>query len=84
LRRITLNAPSPDIGTRRVFTEALRANACVRKDWDPVKIDVATKPPIHPALVAYLEQRSQSIQNKIADNITRFAGSMPFIYIHML
>jgi len=48
-----------------------------------VKIDVAKKPPTHPALVAYLEQRSQNIQNQIADNITRFAGSMPFIYIHM-
>ena len=38
----------------------------------------------NPAIVQHAEQRAQSIQNRIADRITAFAGSMPFVYIHML
>jgi uncharacterized membrane protein len=37
----------------------------------------------NPALVQHTEQRAQSIQNRIADRITAFAGSMPFVYIHI-
>jgi len=38
----------------------------------------------NPALVHQAEQRAQSIQNRIADRITVFAGSMWFVYIHIL
>jgi uncharacterized membrane protein len=38
----------------------------------------------NPALVHQAEQRAQSIQNRIADRITAFAGSMRFVYIHIL
>ena len=37
----------------------------------------------NPALVRQAEQRAQSIENRIADRITAFAGSMPFVYIHI-
>jgi uncharacterized membrane protein len=37
----------------------------------------------NPALVRHTEQRAQSIENRIADRITAFAGSMPFVYIHL-
>jgi uncharacterized membrane protein len=40
--------------------------------------------PSHPALVEHANQRAASIQNRIADAITRFAGSMAFVYIHVL
>jgi uncharacterized membrane protein len=40
--------------------------------------------PIHPALVAHAEARATDIQNRIADSITRFAGSMPFVYVHLI
>jgi uncharacterized membrane protein len=40
--------------------------------------------PIHPALVQHANQRAASLQNRIADAITRFAGSMAFVYIHVL
>jgi uncharacterized membrane protein len=40
--------------------------------------------PQHPALAAHAEQRAQSLQNRIADSITRFAGSMIFVYVHIL
>jgi uncharacterized membrane protein len=37
----------------------------------------------NPALVRQAEQRAQSIENRVADRITAFAGSMPFVYIHI-
>ena len=37
----------------------------------------------NPALVQETEQRARSIQNRIADRITGFAGSMRFVYIHI-
>ena len=41
-------------------------------------------PPTNPALVRHAEERAQNVQNRIADAITRFAGSMAFVYIHVL
>jgi uncharacterized membrane protein len=37
----------------------------------------------NPVLVRHAEERAQSIQNRIADRITAFAGSMWFVYIHI-
>lgn len=39
---------------------------------------------IHPALLKHQEERAGSVQNRIADGITTFAGSMWFVYIHIL
>ena len=36
----------------------------------------------HPAFVKVAERRSADLQLRIADKITAFAGSMPFVYIH--
>jgi uncharacterized membrane protein len=36
----------------------------------------------HPVVVAHREQRAANVQLRIADLITSFAGSMPFVYIH--
>jgi len=38
----------------------------------------------NPALVEHARQRAESVQNRIADKITTFAGSMAFVYIHIL
>src|SRR5882757_5239165 len=40
--------------------------------------------PINPALVKEAEQRAEKAQNKIADKITAFSGSMAFVYIHVI
>jgi uncharacterized membrane protein len=40
--------------------------------------------PISPALLEHQEQRAQDVQNRIADKITTFSGSMRFVYIHIL
>ena len=38
----------------------------------------------NPALVEHAERRAESIQNRIADRITAFAGSMRFVYLHIV
>ena len=38
----------------------------------------------HPDLVRYAEERARSVQNRAADAITSFAGSMAFVYIHIV
>ena len=37
----------------------------------------------HPALVRQAEARAEDLQNRIADRITSFAGSMLFVYLHI-
>ena len=37
----------------------------------------------HPALVRAAEERARSLQNRIADAITSYAGSMLFVYVHL-
>jgi len=37
----------------------------------------------NPALVEHAKERAESVQNRIADQITAFAGSMWFVYIHI-
>src|SRR5690242_10130399 len=37
----------------------------------------------NPALVRHAEERAASAQNRIADQITAFAGSMRFVYLHI-
>jgi uncharacterized membrane protein len=37
----------------------------------------------NPALVRQAQQRTKSIENRVSDRITAFAGSMPFVYIHI-
>ncbi|HEX9312393.1 MAG TPA: DUF1003 domain-containing protein, partial [Actinomycetota bacterium] len=39
---------------------------------------------VHPALQRHAELRKRNLQNRIADGITRFAGSMPFVYVHIV
>jgi uncharacterized membrane protein len=36
----------------------------------------------NPALRKYEEERRRSLQSQVADKITQFAGSMPFVYVH--
>jgi uncharacterized membrane protein len=39
--------------------------------------------PRHPALLAAHKERAQSAQLRLADRITRYAGSMAFVYAHL-
>src|SRR2546426_11246435 len=44
----------------------------------------AMPPPQNPAWLKHAEIRASSAQNRIADVITRFAGSMSFVYVHIV
>jgi uncharacterized membrane protein len=41
-------------------------------------------PEPNPALAREAAERAQSLQNQAADRITAFAGSMTFVYIHII
>jgi uncharacterized membrane protein len=41
-------------------------------------------PEPNPALARHAEERARSLQNRIADRITAFAGSMTFVYAHII
>jgi uncharacterized membrane protein len=44
----------------------------------------ALKPVINPALIEHERERRQSIDNRIADRITTFSGSMRFVWLHVI
>ena len=49
-----------------------------------MSVRVTSARPIHPALLQHTEERAKSVQNRIADRITTFAGSMLFVYLHIV
>jgi uncharacterized membrane protein len=42
------------------------------------------KPLINPALIEHARQRRESVENRVADHITAFSGSMRFVYLHII
>jgi uncharacterized membrane protein len=44
----------------------------------------ATTPALNPVLLQHAEERRRSLENRVADQITRFAGSMKFVYLHVI
>ena len=38
----------------------------------------------NPVLLEHAKKRAESVQNRIADRITTFAGSMGFVYLHVV
>jgi uncharacterized membrane protein len=50
------------------------------------KFVIPPKPPqpIDPAVIKHAEERANKAQNRIADAITRFSGSMAFVYLHII
>jgi uncharacterized membrane protein len=47
-------------------------------------VPVKLPEPINPALVKHAEKRAKSAQNRVADRITAFSGSMAFVYLHII
>jgi uncharacterized membrane protein len=44
----------------------------------------STTPARHPGIQHYLDQRAADAQARVADAITAFAGSMAFVYLHVV
>jgi hypothetical protein len=67
-------------------------DAAVRRQDHPLKAGLRwvlipnrkLPPPVNPALLKHAEERAENAQNRVADRITTFSGSMLFVYIHML
>jgi uncharacterized membrane protein len=51
---------------------------------DSVNSTAAVADVKHPALQSHDERRRGSMQNRVADKITDFAGSMVFVYVHIV
>ena len=49
-----------------------------------VRHELLRRSPLSPALLKHEEQRAMSVQSRIADVITAFAGSMAFVYVHIV
>lgn len=41
-------------------------------------------PTLHPVLKAHVEKRRARVQDQVADGVTRFAGSMAFVFLHVI
>src|SRR6478609_491137 len=67
------SSPNPTTG---VTVAARRANGAAGPG--PVRLDP------HPALAREAQERARSLQNRPVDRITAFAGSMAFVYIHIV
>jgi uncharacterized membrane protein len=49
-----------------------------------VQQELLRRSPISPALRAHEERRAANFQNRVSDAITAFAGSMAFVYAHIV
>jgi len=66
--------------SRRVPAVAEAMPEHIRRSVVPVDLPA----PVSPALLRHTEERASEVQNRIADKITTFAGSMAFVYIHII
>ena len=46
--------------------------------------DLIVATPRHPVVVRLHRERAEDAQLRLADRVTAFAGSMPFVYLHIL
>ena len=65
-------------------TEAHGTRIALRKGLGRWVLPDRLPEPINPALLEHSEERAKAAQNRIADHITNFAGSMAFVYLHIL
>jgi uncharacterized membrane protein len=49
-----------------------------------VRHELLRRNPVSPELVKFEETRAANVQSRIADAITAFAGSMAFVYVHIV
>jgi uncharacterized membrane protein len=71
----TTTAP-PATSTTKTWRHQYLRPSRLLKDVDPSKL--------HPTVLAQAQHRASSVQLRIADGITAFAGSMAFVYLHIV
>jgi uncharacterized membrane protein len=85
-RMAPTSASLPKAPEDRADAETRRRTASGRNRRQPTiraSTRHATVQTPHPALVRQAEERARKLQNRIADAITSFAGSMRFVYVHI-
>jgi uncharacterized membrane protein len=73
--------PSPDASSAGESKPHPRS---LRDRLRHVLLPLRPPPPVNPALLKHAEQRAEDVQNRAADHITAFSGSMLFVYIHII
>ena len=76
-------------GSARRLGQWLEGKVAVEGSKGPavhVHRDIRARLPLdpNPVLVQHARERAEGVQNRIADWITEFAGSMLFVYIHIV
>ena len=75
-------APTPSsFGRRRGATDNATRGERLHRFLAPMP---KLRPPIDPALLKHEQERAEARQNRLADRITTFAGSMLFVYLHVV
>jgi uncharacterized membrane protein len=49
-----------------------------------IQHELVRRSPLSPALLAHEQKRAANVQSRIADAVTAFAGSMVFVYVHIV
>jgi uncharacterized membrane protein len=70
----------PTVRPSQVTVQLAHHRSRVHRFLAPNKL----RPPINPALLKHAEIRAAARQNRAADAITTFAGSMSFVYLHII
>jgi uncharacterized membrane protein len=76
-----------DVQMVATFNAGILGGSCPERGHQPKGGGVSARPlpvPINPALLQHAKERRKSLENRIADQITRFAGSMLFVYLHII
>ena len=68
----------------RLLREAADGPRLPLHDMNLVSPHLSRPKPLNPALVEHARERAQSVENRIADRITAFSGSMRFVYLHAI
>lgn len=69
------------MGAEPELTRAARRRPALLHRW---VLPSRSRAPVNPVLVQHARERAEEEQNQVADKITAFAGSMAFVYIHLL
>src|SRR5262249_52355102 len=92
-RRGALRRPRGGRGFTQPFGDLSDATDPVAGQDPGMAVNVTGAPPdtktrthrlMNPALVAEARERRQKIDNRIADRVTAFSGSMAFVWIHAI
>jgi uncharacterized membrane protein len=70
------------MGSRREPQRIAAADTRIGRLQMSSRLDLSV--PHHPAVIDQFNKRAQDAQLRIADQITRFAGSMAFVYLHVV